>query len=1111
MKIGRIIFIVNLLQDVNIIRPLTYLAACELNLNIGFLVAAAFRKRDKTGLWQQELNEMATDTHSSIHDFENEYQALKVLQDGQGALIAASESHLDAHKVVHNLFRIAPSQYVKITLQHGFECVGFLQSRDQILAHGHDITFAADVICGWCSPERLTAVAPSQRHKLRVTGPTALLATPIKRTDTAAYNSLDNMGLVCENMHSPRLNVAGDFKSEFLEIFEKFCAELDRDDCQIALRPHPGGQYVIKNDVRLLPNVVLENDPIYKIDLTQFAYGISAPSSILIDMVLAGIPTAVWQDEKSVMDLGNYEGLTRISTLDDWLVFARDALEHPQYYLEKQQVFLQKQKLLIDQAHARRIFSELLQAHVNLEGKVAAHQMCQARVLLVVPGSNPTVQFSFLKPLAHKVASGDFAIDIISEVHLNAEFKSERALFLEAREWLKKRIDSFSPTIVIYCRWAGPHTAWMLNYLSSKNIPTIYHIDDDLLNVPKEIGLNKWRSYNQPRRLFSIRYLLDNVDLVYASTNKLKLCFESLCVKAHIESGVIINSNYRLDAPRSNSVKRIGYMGIGHEKDLAMVLRAIIKYLRANIEVTFQFFGTIPLPNELLEFGSRISMVPKVENYDDFLIKLSQLQWDIGICPLTSHPFNHLKSNVKWIEYSGAGVAVIASRGMVYDECCSEGCGILADTEKEWFAALEYLTRYPHERIAMVNRAQAKLLRDYSPSKMQAQVLSMVRKATELQIAGKIKKSGRMPVSCKQERILFVANNLLPTLEIYFTNPLMDLANDGVIEYDFISELHVKKRVWEALGYMSVSSWIIDRFNKYTPSLLVFVRYSGRYSELLLELADVYSVPVIYHIDDDLMNVPVEMGAGKWEYHNKPDRITVVRRLLESSTLIFASTQRLKDNIAALGFVKPIVTTQITCPMRIQNEASPGVVRKIGYLGGVDHEHDFSIIVDALVLLLRKHTQIKFEIYGSMPIPEKMKEFSDRIHQIPPNDNYAEFLIRFSECDWDIGLCPLAKIHFNFMKTPIKWFDYTSIGAAVVATRGTVYDSVCADECGDLVENQFEWFDAIDKLISDPSTRYHKAVRAQRKLKNEYSTERYRQQLLNIFGEAHQLLHHSQS
>jgi hypothetical protein len=118
-----------------------------------------------------------------------------------------------------------------------------------------------------------------------------------------------------------------------------------------------------------------------------------------------------------------------------------------------------------------------------------------------------------------------------------------------------------------------------------------------------------------------------------------------------------------------------------------------------------------------------------VQNYDDFLNTFAKMQWDIGICPLLPTEFNMVKANTKWVDYTSVGAAVVASRGTVYDNCCADGCGILAHTADEWLAALEKLTHDPAERFAQVCRAQKKLADEYSTERLRLQVLDVFAQA----------------------------------------------------------------------------------------------------------------------------------------------------------------------------------------------------------------------------------------------------------------------------------------------------------------------------------------------------------------------------------------------
>jgi hypothetical protein len=147
-----------------------------------------------------------------------------------------------------------------------------------------------------------------------------------------------------------------------MDIFFGFCRRLAARGESVTLRPHPGGQYVLKNKVALPANVELNMLPLYAIDLNDYGFGISAPSTIVFDMVLAGIPVAVWRDPAGVMDASNYDGLTEISTLDEWLAFERDVRLRPEMILQRQEAFLRRLKMPLDPAEVYRRLTRLIVA-----------------------------------------------------------------------------------------------------------------------------------------------------------------------------------------------------------------------------------------------------------------------------------------------------------------------------------------------------------------------------------------------------------------------------------------------------------------------------------------------------------------------------------------------------------------------------------------------------------------------------------------------------------------------------------------------------------------------------------------------------------------------------
>jgi hypothetical protein len=277
----------------------------------------------------------------------------------------------------------------------------------------------------------------------------------------------------------------------------------------------------------------------------------------------------------------------------------------------------------------------------------------------------------------------------------------------------------------------------------------------------------------------------------------------------------------------------------------------------------------------------------------------------------------------------------------------------------------------------------------------------------------------------------------------------------------------------------------------------------------MLDLAKQHDIPCVYHIDDDLLGIPQDIGGNKHKYHNHPDRLEAVRLLLDQSDLVYASTSKLEQHLRSMSITARLTTGTIYCAGQAINLAAYRPVRKIGYMASADHAHNMTQVIGALVRLLRRHPKVVFEFFGSIKSPPEFAEFGDRIRHAPPIHNYEEFLERFAAYHWDIGICPLSPIHFNMMKANTKWVEYTSVGAAVVASQGTVYDECCAGGCGMLASTEDEWFDALDSLITDPMARFRQVIRAQSKLRNQYSIDRLRDQVFKVLTQARRLANKS--
>lgn len=684
------------------------------------LVSKRFMDRDRQGLWAQEIEEIVQLTRADVFEFHTNLEVYSYLSGKSGIIFAGSESNLNAHSTSHSIFRFAPKSFLKVTLQHGYECIGFLQNREQSMVHGEDIRFAADVLCGWMPEHYMQHLRPTERDKLIVTGPTACLAAGRQSARSGA--PAPGVGIVCENLHSVRMNAAGDFKASYMDTFFAFAQRMNRAGRRVSLRPHPGGQYVIRNAVPLPEYVDLNNEPMYRVDLSGYAYGISAPSSVLIDMVMAGIPTAVWSDGTGMPDTSNYAGLTQISTLEEWQAFAEAAIADPDSFRKQQAAFLEQTGIVTDPDRVRQNFMDLLLS--------VGARPSPRRILFVANAEIPTLQISFFEPLKDLIEAGSVETCLITESEIRKRSGKQNQFSAVGREWLITEIKQFKPDVAIFCRYSGPNVDLMINQLREHNVPIIFHIDDDLLNVPIEIGKTKHFEHNKPERKEAISTLIRSSDLVYCSTPLLVDRFRNLGFDAHnMRSGKINCSANILVQASEGPVRKVGYMGFDHAHDFELLLPELVRFLRERIHVQFELFGSIPKPAELDEFGDRVTVIAPVRPYSAFRDAFAARRWDIGICPLAKTEFNQVKTNLKWVEYSAVGAAVIATSGTIYDDCCSDECGLLVDGSEGWYGALLALCDDPSLRFRMVRNAQNRIRRDYSEERLRLQILQMVELA----------------------------------------------------------------------------------------------------------------------------------------------------------------------------------------------------------------------------------------------------------------------------------------------------------------------------------------------------------------------------------------------
>lgn len=174
--------------------------------------------------------------------------------------------------------------------------------------------------------------------------------------------------------------------------------------------------------------------------------------------------------------------------------------------------------------------------------------------------------------------------------------------------------------------------------------------------------------------------------------------------------------------PKSdNDPVRILWAGSAtHEKDLEQLIEPIGRILEGH-KAIFIFFGYIPPEITRRYYGKGVHYFAPVElsHYPTSIVNLAP---DIALCPLADEPFNETKSNIKWLEMTLAGAAVIASDFGPYSALRHHHDALTvsptdAILDDEWEARINSLHSPlddAPERMRLVKTARERVLDEFS-------------------------------------------------------------------------------------------------------------------------------------------------------------------------------------------------------------------------------------------------------------------------------------------------------------------------------------------------------------------------------------------------------------
>jgi glycosyltransferase involved in cell wall biosynthesis len=351
----------------------------------------------------------------------------------------------------------------------------------------------------------------------------------------------------------------------------------------------------------------------------------------------------------------------------------------------------------------------------------------QPRILILVDHVRATYFLSFHYVLERLHRDESLAFFVIDSGEIERWSQGQASNAPEA--FVEQVIADVQPTIVIFSRYGLPYGDRLLELFKAKQVATISHFDDDLLNINPALGEEIQKRHGDALVQKARQVLLAQSDLIYASTAFLAERYGTQFPEQSVFNGIYAPYLDFLLTQKPNPNKSpltIGYMGSqGHQADLDAIAPAIAQVLERNPNLRFETFGTIAIPSALQAFDARVKAHPTRPDYAEFLNQLAQLNWAIGLAPLNDTEFNRCKAPTKYIEYTTCGIATLASSGNVYAQFPPNSHIVIAQPT-EWADKIQQLIDNSALRESLVANAQAYCAQTFSLNVLESQIKELI-------------------------------------------------------------------------------------------------------------------------------------------------------------------------------------------------------------------------------------------------------------------------------------------------------------------------------------------------------------------------------------------------
>lgn len=327
--------------------------------------------------------------------------------------------------------------------------------------------------------------------------------------------------------------------------------------------------------------------------------------------------------------------------------------------------------------------------------------MKQRKILALYSHKNAVEEYRTFRPLSrcsHKVTFQDYITKKRRTVGEIAETLYKKGDIW----WIKYLPENNLPEVLMSC----------INVLKErgKKVTLVVDIDDNVFEIPYgNIAMFFWKR----RRQEELASIIKMANLVVASTEPLKSYLKRFNPKVVTLKNCLDLKQWKGKRKKNKQIK-IGWVySKTHIPDIIKVKEAVeeIKKEYGN-KISIELMG-----GDKSVFDCEVKVNNPVP-FSEYPKELQRLNWDISICPLVDNEFNRGKSNIKWMESSMAGCAVVTSRVYPYERSIKNGVtGFICGSKNQWKNALRKLIESEELRKELVKNAQKEIRENYDIDK----------------------------------------------------------------------------------------------------------------------------------------------------------------------------------------------------------------------------------------------------------------------------------------------------------------------------------------------------------------------------------------------------------